>query len=194
MFQARAASSSSPGSGLRQEQRASIVVRADADVVQSQEAPAAARSFRPLARRVTGAARDVRLVGDQDQRESRFAQAAAGFANAGQQPQLGERGGRVRFALAGGWRGSPRRRDPGKRRGAWLKPPQPRVGQHGLQRRRRAPGACSACRSSPGCGCDPYSGERRARRPSSRDRRRCIRGGPGLRTSPALRWRAGRSR
>ena len=110
-----------------------IVVRADADTVQLQETLQALVHFGDLFGR-DQAARDVGLIGDQDERETGVAQSAAGFANAGQaaaDPRAWRAG---KVCLGAARRGSRRRRDPGTRRDASLDPPQTRVGEQRIQR------------------------------------------------------------
>src|SRR5690348_4901280 len=76
-----------------------IVVRANLDVVELQELPQLSMNRVHLLARNSPAS-DIRLVGNENQRKSGFAQLAARFENAGQQPQFGQRRRRVRLAVA----------------------------------------------------------------------------------------------
>ncbi len=114
------------------------------------------------------------------ERESGLAQAAAGFAYAGQQPQLGERRRRVWLALP----------DDGAVHHAIAIQKHSAAHSYILPNRASASMDCNAAQSAwrvlrlqvqPRLECDPCSGEPRERRLSSRDRRRCIPGAPGLR-------------
>src|ERR1700722_15182390 len=76
-----------------------VIMRTDSDAIQPQKLLQALVHLRDLFGR-NQPARNVRLIGDQDKGESGFAQSVAGFANAGQQPQVRERGGRIWVSLA----------------------------------------------------------------------------------------------
>ena len=73
-------------------------MRANAHAVQSQEALQALVHFRDLLGR-DQSARNVGLIGDQDQSESGIVEPGAGFSHAGEQAQVRKRGRRIRLAL-----------------------------------------------------------------------------------------------
>ncbi len=120
IFQTRAASSSSPGCGLRQEQRAASSCGQTPTPSRRRKLLQAPVHFGNLLGR-NQPARDVRLIGDQDQRETGFAQFVAGFANARQETQVRRRWRADRACLGGERRDSRRHRDPGTRRGAYIR-------------------------------------------------------------------------
>ena len=133
MFQTRAASSSSPGCGLRQEQRAESSC-GQTPTPSSCRKRCRRRFISETCSAGNQAARDIGLIGDQDQGESGFAQFAAGFANARQQAQVRERGGRIGFALTenGAIHDAIAIQEHGAAH-ALSEPPQPGVGEHGIQ-------------------------------------------------------------
>src|SRR5260370_23911871 len=87
------------GPGLAAGTMRGVVMRAHADVVQLQIPLQQSIDFGYLFDQ-HGSTRDVRLVGDQDQSESGFAQLPASFAPSRQQAEIGERSRRIRAPFA----------------------------------------------------------------------------------------------
>jgi hypothetical protein len=75
-----------------------VIMRADSDAVQAEKALQSAVHFRYL---IGGnqAPGDIGLIGDQDQGKVGLSQFVTGFANAGQQAKVGNRGGWVRLSV-----------------------------------------------------------------------------------------------
>jgi len=85
--------------GFAAEATVGVIVRADAHIVELQVLLKLVVDLGDLFGG-GGAAGDVRLIGDEDQRETGFAEFAAGFADSVQQAEIGKRYGRVGLSIA----------------------------------------------------------------------------------------------